>query len=329
MPGDVLVWIEQSGGRANPLAWEVLGAARNVAGRLNGRVTALIFGDKSDGLAGQAIQSGADKVIVADDATLKDFRPEPYAALLVKLVKEEQPAAVLLGATGAGLELAAYAAAKLGVGLAPDCISLEVEAGRLVATRPILSGNVVATVVFGEARPWILTLRQRVFAPLEPDPGRSGEIVTAGPVLVEDEIASMVAGLEQAAAGLNLADARIIVAGGRGLGGPEGFGPLKELAGVLGGAVGASRAVVDAGWIPYAHQVGQTGKTVQPDLYIACGISGAIQHLAGMKTARLIVAINKDSEAPIFKYAHYGVVGDVFEILPALTAELKKRQAGQ
>lgn len=326
MSGDIFVWIEQIQGQADPIAWEVLAAARQTAGALNGRVTAVVLGQDIAGLAGLAIQYGADGEVVVDDPTLGAFRTEPYAACLVRLIQAEQPAVVMMGATSAGLELAAYTSAMLGVGLAPDCVDLAVEAGQLAATRPMLAGNVLAGVVFGPARPQLLTLRRRAFAALEPDPQRSCDIKTMPAVRAEDEIAVKVEGLESSAGGVNLADAQIVVSGGRGVGGPEGFGPVKELADALGGAVGASRAVVDAGWMPYVHQVGQTGKTVQPDLYIACGISGAIQHLAGMKTARVIVAINNDPEAPIFKYAHYGIVGDLFEILPALTAELKKRQ---
>lgn len=327
MSGNIFVWIEQIAGQADSIAWETVAAARHIAAGLNCRVTAVILGQDVAGLAGQAIQYGADRVLVIDDPALRTFRTEPYAAGLISLVEAEQPEVVMMGATSAGLELAAYTSARLGVGLAPDCISLAVKDGRLDVTRPMLAGNVLAGVVFGPARPQMLTLRRRVFSPLEPDPQRSGEIKKMPAVLAESEIAVKVEGLESSAGGVNLADAQIVVSGGRGVGGPEGFGPVKELAAALGGAVGASRAVVDAGWIPYVHQVGQTGKTVQPDLYVACGISGAIQHLAGMKTARVIIAINNDPEAPIFKYAHYGIVGDLFEILPALTAELKKRQA--
>ena len=213
----------------------------------------------------------------------------------------------------------------MGVGLAADAIDLSVENGTLQVTRPVLVGNVMAKVVFGPARPQIATLRRRVFPMPALDASRSGEIIAVAPVLAEADIATKVEGIEAATNEVSLTDAKIIVSGGRGVGGPEGFAPVKALAEALGGAMGASRATVDAGWIPYAHQVGQTGKTVQPDLYIACGISGAIQHLAGMKTSKLIVAINKDADAPIFKYAHYGIVGDLFQYFPALTEEFKKR----
>ncbi len=325
MSNNVLVWIEQNNGVADSISWETLGAARRVADSLGGQAAALVMGEKVGNLAGQAVQYGADQVFVADDATLKHFRLEPYAAVLTKVAQEQQPAALLLGASNAGLELSAYVAAQLGVGLAADGIDVAVEGGQLVVTRPVLVGNVLAKVVFGPARPQIVTLRRRVFPMPEADAGRTGQITSAAAVMAEADIATKVEGAEAATSEVSLTDARIIVSGGRGVGGPEGFAPVKALAEALGGAMGASRAAVDAGWVPYAHQVGQTGKTVQPDLYIACGISGAIQHLAGMKTSKLIVAINKDAEAPIFKYAHYGIVGDLFQYLPALTEEFKRR----
>ncbi len=323
MSKDIFVWIEA--GLADEGTWETLGAARPVAGSLGGEVTAVVMGEGIAGLAGQAVGYGADQVLVVDDPTLKHFRTEAYAAVLEKLAREHQPEVMLLPASNAGLELAAYVAARLGVGLAPDCLDLAVEDGRLTATRPMLAGNVLARVTFGPARPQVLTLRRRSFAASIPDPGRSGDISSLAPVLAEAQITTRVEGFESAAGEASLADARIIVAGGRGVGGPEGFAVIRELAEALGGVMAASRAVVDAGWVPYAYQVGQTGKTVQPELYIACGISGAIQHLAGMKTARVIVAINSAPEAPIFKYAHYGIVGDLFQVVPALTAEARRR----
>lgn len=325
MSNNVFVWIEQTNSIADSISWETLGAARQVANDLGGKLAAVVLAEHGGELAQQAIQYGADSAFVADDATLKHFRLEPYAAVMTKLAQEHQPAAILIGASNAGLELAAYVAAKLGVGLAADGIDLSVENGTLQVMRPVLVGNVIAKVIFGPARPQIATLRRRVFPMPALDAGRSGEIITIAPVLAEADIATKVEGIEAATNEVSLTDAKIIVSGGRGVGGPEGFAPVKALAEALGGAMGASRATVDAGWIPYAHQVGQTGKTVQPDLYIACGISGAIQHLAGMKTSKLIVAINKDADAPIFKYAHYGIVGDLFQYLPALTEEFKRR----
>jgi len=325
MSNNVFVWIDQSNGDVDSIAWEALGVGRNIANELGGQLGAVVLGENVSGVAEQTIQYGADNALVADDATLKSFRLEPYAAVITKLAQEHEPAALIMGASNSGLELSAYVAAKLGVGLAADCTEVAVEDGKVVATRPALIGNVIAKVSFGEARPQMVTLRRRVFPVPEMDAGRSGDITSVGAVMAEDDIATKVEGYEVAAGEVSLTDAKIIVSGGRGVGGPEGFAPIKALAEAMGGAMGASRAAVDAGWIPYAHQVGQTGKTVQPDLYVACGISGAIQHLAGMKTSKLIVVINKDPDAPIFKYAHYGIVGDLFQYAPALTKEFKQR----
>jgi electron transfer flavoprotein alpha subunit len=322
---DVFVWIEQSDGTVDPIAWEMIGAGRGVAHALGGQVTACVLGDGVDGLVQEAIQRGADSAVLVNDATLATYRLEAFAATLVELAKEHQPAVFLMGASSRGRELAPYVAAKLGAGLAADCVEIGVDGGSLVATRPALAGNVITKITYNDARPQMATLRRRVFAPLDPEPGRDGQVVTASAVLSEDQIRTKLVEFVTQEGQVNLTDANIIVSGGRGVGGPEGFEPIRVLAETLGGAMGASRAAVDAGWIPYAHQVGQTGKTVQPDLYIAVGISGAIQHLAGMKTSKVIVAINKDAEAPILKVATYGVVGNLFDIVPALTEEFKKR----
>jgi electron transfer flavoprotein alpha subunit len=325
MANDVFVWIEQSDGAVDPIAWEMIGAGRRVADALGGGVTACLLGADVDGLAQEAIQRGADGVILVDDATLLAYRLEPYAATLIKLVQEHEPAVFLMGASSRGRELAPYMAAKLGVGLAADCVEIGVDGGSLAATRPALAGNVMTKITYSDGRPQMATLRRRVFPPLDPDSGRDGQVVTASAVLSEDQIHTKLVETLTQEGEVNLTDANIIVAGGRGVAGPEGFEPILALAEALNGAMGASRAAVDADWIPYVHQVGQTGKTVQPDLYIAVGISGAIQHLAGMKTSKVIVAINKDAEAPIFKVASYGVVGDLFKVVPALTEEFKKR----
>jgi len=212
-------------------------------------------------------------------------------------------------------------------GLTADCTGLAIdpETQNLLQTRPAFGGNIMATIICPNHRPQMATVRHRVFEMPAPNTSRIGEIIHANAILPEEKIASKVIDFIREEGEVNLADANIIVSGGRGVGGPEGFGPVKALADVLGGALGASRSAVDAGWIPYAHQVGQTGRTVRPDLYIACGISGAIQHLAGMQTSRVIVAINKDPEAPIFKVASYGIVGDVSQIVPALTEHFRKR----
>jgi len=277
-------------------------------------------------VAQQAIGYGADTVYLADDATLASFRVDPYAAVIKALVEEHQPAIILWGGTSRGRELAAVVGADLGVGVAADCLDLTLDdEGNLVATRPIYTGNILTDVVFC-TKPQMATVRGRAFPMPEADPSRSGQVVAVPAVLSEEEIAVKVVGFEESGVGeVSVAEANIIVSGGRGVKGPEGFEPIRELAAVLGAAVGASRAAVDAGWIPYPHQVGQTGKQVRPDLYIACGISGAIQHLAGMRTSKVIVAINKDPEAPIFQVADYGIVEDLFKAVPALTEALKER----
>lgn len=323
MSQGVLVWIEQHQGQVPAASWEALGTARALAG--GGPVVAAIFGQGISGAAQDAIQRGADTALVADDATLADYRFEPYVALLAQIVRERQPAIVLAAATISGREVLAGVAADVGGGLLTDVIELSLEDGKLQAVRPVFGGKALSVEAVVGDGPQFATLRPRAFPASEPDASRSGDVVAVAPALTEDAIATKVEGMEDAGGAISLADATIIIAGGRGVGGPEGFGPVRELADALGAAVGASRAAVDAGWIPYEHQVGQTGKVVAPDLYIAAGISGAIQHQAGMRTAKVIVAINKDADAPIFKLARYGIVGDLFDVLPALTAEIRRR----
>jgi electron transfer flavoprotein alpha subunit len=322
----VFVWIEQFRGQAASLSWEALGKARDLAGALGSKTAAIVMGEGVEDIAKQAISYGADIVYLAEDATLADFRVDPYAAVIEALVEEHRPSIMLWGGSSRGRDLAAAVGTDLGAGVAADCLDLQVDdEGRLTATRPIYTGNILTDVVF-RGEPQIATVRARAFAMPEADAGRSGEIVNVSAVLAEDDIPVKITGFEETGMGeVSVADANIIVSGGRGVKGPEGFDPLRELAAVLGAAVGASRAAVDAGWIPYPNQVGQTGKTVQPDLYIACGISGAIQHLAGMRTSKVIVAINKDPDAPIFQLADYGIVDDLFKAVPALSAALKER----
>jgi electron transfer flavoprotein alpha subunit len=323
----VWVWIEHYQGEVASPSWEAIGTARSISDFYGGNVSACLFGQGVEDLAQAAIHYGADRVFLADDPTLADFRVEAHASLLSKLAAEHEPAVIFFGATTRGRELAPAVAVDLQTGAIADATALEVEDGNVVATRPIYAGKLFSKCVIPERRPQIVSLRPRAFSRPEPDSGRTGEVITVTPALSEDEIKSKVTGFAAAEGQVSLADAAIIVSGGRGVAGPEGFAPVTELAQVLGGALGASRAAVDAGWIPYAHQVGQTGKTVSPDLYVACGISGAIQHQAGMRTSKIIVAINKDPEAPIFKLAHYGIVGDLFKIVPALTAAFKERLA--
>jgi len=320
---NVFVWVEQHNGTPLSVAWEALGLARQLAD--GGTVTAFVFGQGVDAIAKAAFEYGADSVIKADDATLASYRFEPYVALLTGLVKDYQPAVVLAGTTTSGRELLAGAAADLDAGLLTDVTDLSLEGGRLKAVRPVLGGKVLSVEsVIGDG-PQFATLRARAFTALEPDASRGGTVMEAVPFLAEDEIATRIEGTEVTSGKVGLTDASVIVSGGRGVGGPDGFQPIRELAEVLGAAVGASRPTVDAGWISYDHQVGQTGKVVTPDLYIAAGISGAIQHQAGMRTAKVIVAINKDPQAPIFKLAHFGIVGDLFEVVPALTEVFRQK----
>lgn len=320
----VLVWVDQFHNSALPISWEAIGVGRNIANALGVPLTAVVFGEGIDNVVTLAFHYGADRVIRCDHATLADFRLEPYAALLSKVIAEHGPQVVLGGASTRGRELIATVAADVDGALLPDVTELDVENGALKATRPVYAGKVLSTMVGSAAVIQLATLRSRAFPQPVPDTSRAGEVVNVAPVLGEDQIAARIENFEETKGAVNLTDASIIVSGGRGVGGPEGFAPVRELAEVLGGAVGASRAAVDAGWIPYAHQVGQTGKVVSPNLYIAAGISGAIQHQAGMRTAKVIVAINKDPDAPIFKLARYGIVGDLFQVLPALSSAFRK-----
>ncbi|HZY43257.1 MAG TPA: electron transfer flavoprotein subunit alpha/FixB family protein [Anaerolineae bacterium] len=324
MAYNILVWIESFKGHAAALSYECLGEARRLAD--GGTVTAAVFGENAASIASEAITLGADKAIVCEDASLNDFRAEPYTALLTKIAIDLKPDVIMAGASTRGRDLVSGLAVELETGTIADCTSIEVKDGQIVVTRPVFAGKLLATLIVPSKRPIIITTRSRAFAMPMAEASHKGEVTKVNAVMSEDQIISKITGFEVEGEGeVSLNDARVIVAGGRGVGGPEGFAPITALARALGAAVGASRAAVDAGWIPYTYQVGQTGKTVGPDLYIACGISGAIQHQAGMRTAKVIVAINKDADAPIFKLARYGVVGDLFQIVPALTEEFKKR----
>jgi electron transfer flavoprotein alpha subunit len=324
MTNKTWVFIEQVKGTVAQPSLEALGEARRLAGQNGGGVSGLLFGQDVTGLAPTIFAHGADEVLVADDATLADFRTEAYGALLIKLAREQQPELILAGATTRGRDILGWAAAGLETSALADVIALGYAEGQLSATRPVYAGKLLATAVALQ-KPALVSLRPRAFPKPEPDAARTGTTVAVSPAVAEADLATKVVDTLVEVGRVSLADARIIVSGGRGVGGPEGFAPVRALAATLGAAVGASRAAVDAGWIPYAHQVGQTGKTVSPDVYIAIGISGAIQHQAGMRSAKTIVAINKDPEAPIFKLARYGVVGDLFKIVPAIDAEFKKR----
>jgi electron transfer flavoprotein alpha subunit len=326
MSNNVLVIAEQRGGALKKVSLEMLGEAGRIATALGGQAEAAVLGAGVTGLAETLARHGARKVYVGDDAMLARYSPDGYATILANLVKATDPAIVLAPATFFGRDLAPRVAAKLGAGLASDCTGFEVQdGGRLLITRPIYAGKAIARVRV-TTRPQMATVRPNTFPVPEANPGANA--VTEPVSLDGYQAWAVVTGLTAAAGGkLDVAEANIIVSGGRGMADPANYRILEEMAAVLGAAVGASRAAVDAGWRPHADQVGQTGKTVSPDLYIACGISGAIQHLAGMKTSKVIVAINKDPDAPIFKLADYGIVGDLFKVVPVLTEEFRKLKA--
>jgi len=344
MSNKIWVYIDQFKSEALSASWEAVGLGKTLAGELGGGVTALVFGSGVGGTAQNAIHYGADEVLLADSPILEDFRPEPYVATLAQLAAGSTPDVILFPTTTRGRELAAMAAIDLNTGVLVDVTSLETVDGTILATRPIYAGKLL-TKVKCSVKPQIVTLRGRAFPKPDFDESRTGTITQVEVGLPEDEISTQVSGYSESEGGVSLNDAAVIVSGGRGVSNnpsltppeglddagkekwraQEGFKLVGELASALGAAVGASRAAVDAGYIPYNHQVGQTGKVVSPDLYIACGISGAIQHLAGMRTSKLIVAINKDPDAPIFKLARYGVVGDLFNILPAFSEAMRQR----
>jgi len=321
MGNNVLVVAEQRDGILKKVTFEMLGVGAELAVALDGTIEAALLGAGLDELPDALAQQGASKVYVTDDESLEVYSSEGYAATLAELVGTIEPAIILIGATAMGKDLAPRLAAKLGVGLASDCVSFQIDGGRLMATRPIFAGKALAKVKLN-SDPQMATLRPNVLAAPEPTAGATAIIEPMA--AVTDGVRAKVVEIAGAREGeIDVAEADFIVSGGRGVAGPEGFAPIASLAKTLGAAVGASRAAVDAGWIEHSHQVGQTGKTVTPNLYIACGISGAIQHLAGMKTSKVIVAVNKDPEAPIFKVADYGIVGDLFEVVPLLEKEFQ------
>lgn len=325
MSNKIWVYIDQFKGNPSQASWEAVGLAASLAANLGGGVTALVFGSGVEELAKKAFEFGATEAKVCDDPSLEDFRAEPYAAILAKLAAEEQPEVILAPSGTRARDAFGLAAVDLGTGVIVDATVVEVKDGCLAVTRPVYAGKLLCTAMCKTKRPQMVTLRPRAFPMPEAKTGASGDVTKVAPALAEDALTTKVVDYVVDEGQVSVDGAAKIVSGGRGVNGPEGFEPITHLAKVLGGAVGASRAAVDAGWIAYSHQVGQTGKVVSPDLYFACGISGAVQHQAGMRTAKTIVAINKDPEAPIFNLAKYGVVGDLFEIVPALTEEFKKR----
>jgi electron transfer flavoprotein alpha subunit len=322
MGNNVLVIAEQRDGVLKKVAFEMLGVGAELAAALGGKVEAVLLGSGLGGLPDTLAQYGATRVYVADDPALESYSSEGYSNTLAAFLGKVEPGIILAGATAMGKDLAPRLAARLGVGLATDCTAFEIDAGRLLATRPIFAGKALAKVKLN-GDPQMATVRPNVLPAPEPDANKTAAVEPVA-AAVGNVRARVVDILGAGEGEMDVAEANIIVSGGRGVGGPEGFAPIRSLAKTLKAAVGASRAAVDAGWIDHAHQVGQTGKTVTPNLYIACGISGAIQHLAGMKTSKVIVAVNKDPEAPIFKLANYGIVGDLFEVVPAMEKEFKK-----
>lgn len=323
----VWVWVEQFNGRTGSISVEMLGQGRKLADQRKVALTACVLGHNVEHIAKEAISFGADRVFWVDAPSLAAYSPAPYASTLINLVREYKPEIFLLGASSRGRDLAGSVASILYTGLTADCTGLDIdpENGLLLQTRPAFGGNIMATIICANHRPQMATVRHRVFEMPVADSQRQGQVIAIKAAMSAEQITTHVVDSILEKDKVNLADARIIVAGGRGVGGPAGFETIRKLADALGGAVGSSRAAVDAGWISYAHQVGQTGRTVRPDLYIACGISGQIQHLAGMKTSKVIVAINKNPDAPIFNIANYGIVGDLFQVVPALTGQFKEK----
>lgn len=334
----VFVFAQQVDNVLNGVAFELLGKGKELAEKLNTEVTAVLLGSEIKGLADELAEYGADKVIVVDDPELKNYRTEPYAHALASVINEYKPEIVLVGATAIGRDLGPTVSARVQTGLTADCTVLEIgdfplnpipnqeqKHNQLLMTRPAFGGNTIATIACPDNRPQMATVRPGVMQKITPNKGAKANVIEFNPGFTPDnryvEILDIVKAVKNTA---NIMDAKILVSGGRGVGSKENFKLLEELAEVLGGTVSCSRAVVENGWQPVDLQVGQTGKTVRPQIYFAIGISGAIQHVAGMEDSDLIVAINKDEDAPIFDVADYGLVGDLNKIVPALTKALKE-----
>jgi electron transfer flavoprotein alpha subunit len=328
MAQGVLVVAEQRNGALRKVTWELLSEGKRLADTLGQEVTAVLIG--GDGISAQAEDLGpwgAIKVYVAEHPELLSYRTNPYAKVVAELAQEIEPRIILMGASSKGKDLAPRVATRLGVGMLTDCVTFELQDDMLVGQRPIYAGKLYAFVAC-ETVPHIATARPNVFEKIEPDTAAKADVIELNPEFSDDDLSTRVLELKEEAGGRpDLTEAEIIVSGGRGMKEPENYVMLEELADLLGGTVGASRAAVDAGWRPQSDQVGQTGKVVTPNLYIACGISGSIQHLAGMGTSKFIVAINKDSDAPLFQKADYGVVDDLFKVVPPFIEEVRKLKA--
>jgi electron transfer flavoprotein alpha subunit len=325
MAQGVMTIAEQRDGELRKISYEMVSEGRRLADSLGQEVITVLLGSNIKDKAATLGHYGANKVIVADDAKLDPYTTDAYVEAIDQIVKANDPAILLIGGSVQGRDLAARLSARLGVAMAQDCTAFTIEDGNLVATRPIYAGKAYAKVGFNNSTPQIGVARPNVMALNEPDESKSAEIVDASITLDDSALKTKVAEVMKDTSGkVDLTEADKIVSGGRGMKGPDEYKILEELADLIGATVGASRSAVDAGWRPHSDQVGQTGKVVSPNLYIACGISGAIQHLAGMSTSKVIVAINKDPDAPIFQKADYGVVDDLFKVVPALTEEIKK-----
>ena len=327
----VWVFIEQTEGEPARVSWELLGKGRELADAIDTPLVAIVLGENVESLCHEAFAYGADQAILVDAPVFRHYRTESYLRALCHLIDGRKPEIILMGATGLGRDLAGAVATVVGTGLTADCTGLAVDEKRnLMQTRPAFGGNIMATIMCDKFRPQMSTVRPHVMPLPERQAGATGEIVRVDCPVEERDILTKVLEIINDKKGkdhVDVAGAEFIISGGRGMMGPDNFAILKELADELGGVVGASRSAVDAGWMPHDRQVGQTGKTVRPKIYIACGISGAIQHLVGMQESDLIIAINRDKEAPIFEVAHYGIVGDLFQVVPELTQgirELKK-----
>jgi electron transfer flavoprotein alpha subunit len=336
------VYIEQEQGEVHPVSWELIGVARRLASQVVNEAQAagddvavegVLLGENVRDIAQQAIAYGADRVYLMDDPILAQYRNCPYYTGIQALASKYEPEVFLIGATTLGRDLAGAVATSLKTGLTADCTKLEMGEVRgadqklLLATRPAFGGNIMATIVCRQHKPQMSSVRPRVFPTPTPDPDAEGEIIEEAIEMTEEGARCRILGLIQAKEDtVDIEYSDVIVTGGRGLGGPEGFELIKQLADAMGGVVGASRPCVDAGWISYAHQVGQSGKTVRPKVYVAAGVSGALQHKVGMQNSDFIIAINNDPNAPIFEVADVGIIGDLFEVIPAMIDEIQARK---
>ena len=322
----VWVFAEQREGELQKVSLELLGEGRRQADKLGVKLTALLLGSNIEGLSKTLAEHGADEVLIADDKLLEHYTTDAYTKVICDLVNERKPGILFVGATFIGRDLGPRVAARLNTGLTADCTSIdvEVENGDLLATRPAFGGNLMATIACPEHRPQMATVRPGVFAKVEND-GANCNIEKVNVELTDSDVRTKVLETVKTAKDIiDISEAKVIVSGGRGVGSKENFALLEELANILGGTVAGSRAAVEKGWIENAYQVGQTGKTVKPSIYIACGISGAIQHVAGMQDSDMIIAVNKDETAPIMKVADYAIVGDIKKVLPELIAQAKE-----